>query len=148
MPKGVYPHTHIKPKVYPKALVDQIRSRYEAGATQVEIGAELGLTQRVIWRVMLNHAIPRRKRVKRNQRGEKNASWKGNNAGYQAFHCRLYALRGKPRKCERCGTETQSRTYDWANLTGKYDDPSDYQRMCRQCHRQYDNQRRKATKGR
>jgi len=40
--------------------------------------------------------------------------------------------------CEVCGAKDQNRSYDWANLTGKYDDPSDYKRMCRSCHWKYD----------
>ena len=32
-------------------------------------------------------------------------------------------------------------TYDWANLTGDYADVSDFARMCRSCHRRYDNAR-------
>ena len=30
------------------------------------------------------------------------------------------------------------KNYDWANLTGHYDDPNDYKRMCRSCHWKYD----------
>jgi hypothetical protein len=51
---------------------------------------------------------------------------------------RIEALKGRPRKCEVCGSDSQQRTYDWANLTGKYDDPSDYMRMCRSCHWKHD----------
>ena len=43
---------------------------------------------------------------------------------------------------ERCGTTDPALTYDWANLTGDYPNPDGYERMCRSCHRRYDNARR------
>ena len=50
----------------------------------------------------------------------------------------MKALKGKPKKCEVCGTTDKKKNYDWANLTGKFNDPEDYKRMCRSCHRKYD----------
>lgn len=44
----------------------------------------------------------------------------------------------KMSQCEICGTTDADKSYDWANLTGKYDDPSDYKRMCRSCHAKQD----------
>jgi len=63
-------------------------------------------------------------------------------AGYQAKHLRVQTLKGKPKKCEVCGTTNPTKTYEWANLTGDFDNPKDYRRMCRSCHRNYDNARR------
>lgn len=40
--------------------------------------------------------------------------------------------------CDVCGTEDKSKSYDWANLTGDYDNPQDFKRMCRSCHWKYD----------
>jgi hypothetical protein len=65
-------------------------------------------------------------------------AWKGNEAGYDALHYRLRAERGRPQRCDVCGTEDTSKTYDWANMTGHYDDPDDYKRMCRSCHLKHD----------
>ena len=132
MPRGA------KPKQYPDEMVANVRERYAAGATQAEIALALGTTQKVIWNLMVRHDIPRRVAAKRDQRGEKNSSWRGDRATYTAFHNRMYALRGKPRLCETCGTTT-ARSYDWANMTGRYDDPTDYRRLCRSCHWKYDN---------
>lgn len=59
-------------------------------------------------------------------------------------HVLTQVARGKPARCDRCGITSAGR-YEWANLTGKYTDIYDYQRMCVSCHRQYDAARRRAT---
>ena len=132
MPRGA------RPKIYPADMVQAVREQYEAGATQDEIALALGTTQKVIWKLMIRHEIPRRKQAKRDQWGAKNHMWRGGDASYKAFHYRLTHSRGRPQTCERCGASGPGRSYDWANLTGRYDDPSDYQRMCRSCHWKYD----------
>jgi hypothetical protein len=50
----------------------------------------------------------------------------------------MKALKGSPKKCEICGESETKKHYDWANLTGNYEDPNDYKRMCRSCHWKYD----------
>ena len=40
------------------------------------------------------------------------------------------------------GGETR---FEWANLTGSYEDIDDYARMCCSCHRSYDAERRAFT---
>lgn len=132
MPSGA------KPKVYPPAMVDAVRRLYGDGRTQLEIATELGTTQKVIYNLMRRHEIPCRVAAKRDQAGAKNHGWKGERAGYQAFHLRVERRRGKPQLCDRCGTTDPSKTYDWANLTGRYDDVNDYARMCRSCHWRFD----------
>ena len=82
---------------------------------------------------MRRNGIATRKAVPRDQRGENNANWRGGEAGYHAFHKRLYALHGKPGRCSVCGT-AESGCFDYANLTGNYADPTDYAPMCRSCH--------------
>ena len=57
--------------------VDAVKRMYESGMTQAEIGAELGVSQKVVWRFMKNHGIGARKAAKRNQLRENNASWRG-----------------------------------------------------------------------
>jgi hypothetical protein len=54
------------------------------------------------------------------------------------LHRRVAKARGRPAKCERCGATDSSLRYEWANLTGNYEDISDYERMCRTCHKRYD----------
>ena len=126
--------------------VSDLRRDYEELVmSQVEIAKKYGTTQKVVWSAMRAFGIPARKTAKRDQRSSLNTSWKGTGAGYQALHVRVGRLRGKPMKCERCDRTGPEHNYDWANLSGRFDDPSDYQRMCRSCHRRYDNARRKAA---
>lgn len=145
MPKGVYPHTHVKPKVYPAKLVFSIDSQYRSGMTQAEIARDLGMTQRVVWRVMHNHNLTARSSAKRDQRGEKNSSWRGPDAGYEALHTRVEVKRGKPSICGHCGTEDPAVRYEWANMTGHYEDVEDFERLCVPCHRKFDAGRRRLT---
>ncbi len=57
---------------------------------------------------------------------------------YARNHARVRSLRGQPHKCEVCGIDNPEKQYDWANLTGDYENPNDYKRMCKPCHRKYD----------
>jgi len=131
MPRGS------KPKVYPAEMVDKVRALYEGGMTQEEVGKEIGVSQKVIWKLMLRSGLKARVAAKRNQSGSANSYWKGDNANYQALHRRLYVRFGKPSKCARCGTET-AKHYDYANLSGQYHDINDYMPMCRSCHWKFD----------
>ena len=126
-----------KPKKYPQNVVNDVANLYASGMTQQEVAAELRMTQKVVFNVMRRHGICARVAAKREQRGERNASWKGDGAGKNAFHRRLYAKYGKPSQCSKCGT-THARHYDYANLTGRYEDVNDYAPMCRSCHWKYD----------
>jgi hypothetical protein len=113
---------------------EQLDIDYAAGLSQCEIAQRYGTTQKVVWKAMKNFGVKARVAAKRNQRGDDNDSWKGNEAGYAAMHKRIEALNGRPRKCEHCGTTDLRKSYDWANLTGRYEDPQDYRRLCRSCH--------------
>lgn len=112
--------------------------------TQREIAAALQVSLKMVQTAMRRLQIAPRRATPRFQSGATSPSWKGGAAGYQAKHLRVQRLKGKPKACERCGTAHPRKHYDWANLTGNYDDPTDYQRMCRSCHRKYDNARRRA----
>lgn len=131
MPRGA------KPKIYPAEMVKSVKDFYQSGKTQTEIGQLLGVSQKVIWKLMMRHGIKARVAFKRDQTGEKNSYWKGDKAGYQAMHRRLYARFGKPNKCTMCGTESASH-YDYANLSGSYEQIGDYMPMCRSCHWKFD----------
>lgn len=146
MPKGVYERTHVvSQKVYPPDLVERVTALYTAGHTQDEVAAELGLTRKVIYRLMKNHGIQARVAAKRDQAGARNHMWRGDSANYQALHLRVEAARGKPDNCGRCGRTDSDTRYEWANLTGNYIDVEDYERMCVSCHRYFDADRRRAT---
>ncbi len=115
-----------------------MKKLYFSGMTQIEVAEEMGLTQKIVWRCLRDAGVKCRKAAKRNQYGINNNSWKGKDASYAAFHYRIYKLKGRPLYCEVCHTKDKSKHYDWASLSGKYDDPSDYKRMCRSCHWKYD----------
>lgn len=115
-----------------------VRSLYESGLTQEETANALGLTRKVIERVMRQNKILARKAAKRDQWGDKNTNWRGDSATKSKLHRRLDRRFGKPKKCSTCGTTDGTRTYDWANLTGHYTDINDYKRMCRSCHWKFD----------
>ena len=142
MPSGA------KPKKYPARMVAEVKHLYAKNMTQGEIAAKTGTTQKVVWRLMRRHGIDARVAAKRDQGGSKNHAWKGAAAGYAALHLRVQSLRGRPRKCEVCGSTSRRRVYDWANLTGAYDDPFDYKRMCRSCHAKHDGTVRNLKGGR
>jgi hypothetical protein len=131
MPRGA------KPKQYPPELVARVRDAYSAGMTQGEVAAHVGVTQKVVWKLMLRHGIKARVAAKRDQRGPKNHAWKGERAGYSAMHLRVIAERGQPALCEDCGV-TEAPRFEWANLTGNYGDVSDYKRLCCSCHHKLD----------
>lgn len=70
--------------------------------------------------------------------GSLNPSWKGDKVGYYGIHAWLYRERGKPRKCEHCGSEKKKK-YEWCNVDHKYKrDMKDWMRLCTSCHRKYD----------
>lgn len=148
MPKGVYDRAASRwtPPAradYDPTLVEKVREVYEAGHTMRETAEIVGTSIRVLQRLMPRHGIARRRAVPRDQTGERNAVWRGDTAGYQALHLRVQNERGKPSRCEQCGTTDPTVRYEWANLTGHYEDTSDYARLCVPCHRAFDAQRRR-----
>jgi hypothetical protein len=122
--------------VCPEIVLKTLYEQY--GMSQTEIAYTLGVTQKRVWKSMQRYGIKARPAIKRNQLGENNGSWKGDNAGYSGFHRRIKEQKGKPHKCEICGTTDVSKTYDWANMTGHYENPDDYKRLCRSCHWKHD----------
>lgn len=120
----------------------ELRRLYELHS-QTEIAALLGISLKRVQTAMRRFGIQPRRQIKREQTGPNNSYWKGDGAKYQALHVRVARRRGKPSRCSRCGSENEHGVvYEWANLTGRYEDVDDYERMCRSCHRRYDNSRR------
>lgn len=129
--------------------LEKLAELYQSGLTQSEIAEIFGTTQKVIFNAMQRNGIKARVAAKRNQFGELNHQWKGDEATKSAMHIRLYKRFGQPKKCEICGTEDETKSYDWANLTGHYEDETDYKRMCRSCHWKFDEKHKnwKGAKG-
>lgn len=117
------------------------------GMTQQEIADVFNVSLKKIQGDLRRAGIKMRKAAKRDQFGAKNHQWRDaaelaeTRRGRIALHKRLYHRRGSPKLCEHCGTTT-ARSYDWANMTGAYEDPSDYKRLCRSCHWRYDEKHR------
>lgn len=121
-----------------KINTEKMISLYEEGFTQVEIAKRLGTTPKVIWSRFKEKGYECRVAKKRNQWGENNHLWKGDKVGYSSQHRRVKRLFGVPKRCEVCKTEDKKKKYEWANLTGDYNNPKDYKRMCASCHAKYD----------
>jgi hypothetical protein len=131
-----------KPREYPSEIVKLITDWYREGLTVAEIKLKAPKGYRI--QTILERHIPnRRPSIKRNQLGENNSSWKGNEASYTALHLRVQAARGKPSECSLC--DATSGRFEWANLTGDYANINDYARMCVICHRRFDLDRRNKT---
>lgn len=111
-----------------------VKLYYEEFKSQQEIGVMYSTTQKVVFSWFKKLKIKSRTAYKRNQRGSKNDSWKGDNATYAALHYRVQAERGKAYMCDECNRSDGGIAYDWANQTGKYNDVNDYKMMCRSCH--------------
>ena len=75
------------------------------------------------------------------KKGKDNQNWKGDRAGYKAFHLRVNQMRGKADICEDCGSDS---FVEWANLNKHYEDIYDYKKLCRKCHHKFDNKSAKA----
>lgn len=124
-------------------MFEKAKALYEAGMTQVEVAQELGTTQKVIWRLFKNNAYRCRVAKKRNQYGSNNDSWKGDKAGYSAFHYRVGNVRGKPSFCVMCESKVEC---EWANVSGELQNPYDYIRLCPSCHARFDRKYRNFIK--
>lgn len=121
---------------------EKLQALYASGHTQTEVANALGVSQKTVWGYMKRHGIPARAAAKRNQAGENNHAWKGEYASYKAKHQRMTTEFGQPKRCDHCGTVDARKSYDWATVTGRYDKPEDFRRLCRSCHRKMDNQTR------
>lgn len=71
--------------------------------------------------------------------GERHHAWKGKNVGYVALHIWINNNYGKANKCEGKNCRKNSKTYDWANVSGLYKRvKSDWKELCRSCHMIFD----------
>ena len=78
---------------------------------------------------------------------EKSPHWKGDRVGKNAVHDWVRKWKGRPNKCENCGT-TKAKKFEWANIDHKYRRIlQDYVRMCSKCHRNHDYENMLCGKG-
>lgn len=136
------------PKVDPPELVETVRRLYvDEGLTQCQVAAEIEASPSVVERIMKRYGIPSRKLsdYPSKTRGPNHGGWRTENIQYGTLHYRVYASRGKPSECTVCRINDPDRRYEWANLTGDYENVQDYARMCVPCHRSFDRQRRLET---
>jgi len=112
-----------------------IIEQYLAGSTLRDVATHNGICTYTIAKHLRENGIDRRKP---GTCGVKNQNWRGDLVGFIAIHARVNRARGKPRKCEHCGTETAKR-YAWANKDHRnYLDVDNYIRLCYSCHLRYD----------
>ena len=114
---------------------------YASGMSYRKIGEVLDVPHYCIGHAMRRFGNKGRPLGPTPRRGPANYKWKGEAATYAAKHMRVRQAKGKASGCSRCGLSAPERRYDWANLTGNYDDVNDFASMCRPCHRRYDYQR-------
>lgn len=82
--------------------------------------------------------VPYNKGLPSKFRNEKTSQWKGEEVSKEGLHQWVARWKGKPNKCENCGTE-KAKKYEWANVDHSYKRIlEDYIRMCTSCHRNYD----------
>ena len=71
---------------------------------------------------------------------EKHPGWKGDKVGYHGIHKWLTRKLGQPKKCDECGEKDSTKRFEWANISGLYKrDFSDWKRLCKKCHNNFDN---------
>jgi hypothetical protein len=71
--------------------------------------------------------------------GKNHYRWGGDNVNYKALHLWVERNKGKPTRCEICGTTDPLATYEWANKSHEYHrDLSDFFGLCKPCHAEYD----------
>lgn len=71
--------------------------------------------------------------------GDQNVMWSGDRPAYRPLHHWVERHLGKPMQCENCGTKDAGKRYDWANKSHQYKrDLTDWMRLCRKCHKNYD----------
>jgi len=76
------------------------------------------------------------------KKDELSPNWKGEKASKPAIHDWVKKHRGKPNKCEHCGT-IKDKKFEWANKSDKYKrDLTDWIRLCVKCHSKFDYDRR------
>ena len=140
-----------KPREYPAEIVEMARSMYLSGMTVAEMRQVFPKGYRV--QTILERYLPeRRTPAKRDQRGEKNTSWKGDDVTYGGVHFRLASMNGPAgsHQCADCGEWADEWSYNGGCPDEKRDpdsgcpystDPDRYAPRCHSCHTALDRKR-------
>lgn len=92
------------------------------------------------------YGIEKATELRINRSNQNNHNWKGEEASYHSLHSWVRTRLGTPKKCSRCST-IKPKIYDWANISGKYKrDIADWTRLCRKCHREFDERNNRGNK--
>lgn len=134
-------------RVYPAAVIKKATKLYRDGMTVAEVQTAIGSGYKA--QLILERYLPaRRSTAKRDQYGERNDSWRGDSAGYDAVHARLKEWFGPASTltCADCGVPA----HDWsycgtcdaeqvaANGCSYCSHPEHYAPRCVSCHRKFD----------
>src|SRR5215467_10879025 len=106
------------PKIITPQMAQQICDLYASGQSLRQIAAVIGVSAPSVRGAMIRKGIARRPRAEAVPSGPDHPFWCGDQAGYHAAHGRVRKARGKPQRCEECGTTDPGIRYEWANLTG------------------------------
>lgn len=82
---------------------------------------------------------PPKSAYKKGQNKEKsNFQWKGERATYSSKHSWVARHKTKPKNCENCGVEGDSRQITWSNIDHEYKrNLNDYKALCWYCHNKH-----------
>ena len=131
-----------------------------------DLAKEYGVWQSTVRHWLILYEIPRRsykenktpvakggthtwgKKIAKSMKGNKNSAvgdkhwkWAGSHVGYRGIHHWMTKRYGQPNYCEHC-KRSDKENYDWANVSGKYKrNRNDWIRLCKSCHKIYDNGR-------
>jgi len=114
------------------------RMYHDERMTEKAIAKYFGASRNAVHKAMNRLGIQRRSYRTRQRNGSAHQNWKGSKIGYVGGHHRVKRMRGAPTKCSECGQDDPTKVYHWANLTGEYDNPADYRRLCVSCHSNFD----------
>ena len=124
-----------------EAMINQALRLYAEGHSLNQVGAIIGRSGWTVREILISQNVPRRPRA-HGRSGPDHPSWLGDQVGYRGAHGRVWKARGQPQECSRCGRTDDQVKYHWANLTGRYHDVMDYERMCQPCHIAFDKARK------
>jgi len=113
-----------------------IKNYAELGKTSTELGKEQNVSHKTILYWLEKYNIPRRHPAHKENKGENNYFWSGDNVSYAGLHHWLEVNKPKTGICDICNKYKKT-TY--ANISGEYRrDINDFGELCYSCHCLFD----------